>query len=81
MKMYGVTLSALSVDEKEKLLDEIKKHSFMSPDMIMGKKSGVLEAVIVFWNEPAFPGLLEIPPCCSFKEIPAGYQYAFAANF
>ena len=53
MKMYGITLTALSADEKTILLDEVKKYSFMSPDMIIGSKSGVLEAIIIFWNESA----------------------------
>jgi len=82
MKMYGITLTALTTDEKEALLNELDKVSFMSPEVIKGSKSGAAEAVIVFWDSNAsFPGGVHIPSICPRQEIPAGYQDAFRANF
>ena len=82
MKMYGVSLTGLSADEKEALFAELDRFSFMPPQMIIGSASGLLEAVIVFWDASIpFPGDIKLRKECHWGEIPAGCQDDFRANF
>jgi hypothetical protein len=81
MKMYGVDIRALPLHEREAVREDLREYGNMPMD-IYGKKSGVVEAVIVGWSDKEpLAAVLHIPPNCPIVEIPPGYIEAYQDNF
>ena len=80
MKIYGVTLTALPLQDRVTLREELDSCSFMV-DNAFGK-SGALSAVVVYWDGIApFPGIVDIPPSCPWLELAADSVIDFCASF
>lgn len=80
MKLYGVDLRALPVDERSAVREGFNEQD-IAADIIFSK-SGDISAIVIYWDEPAaFPSGFKIPLACSYREIAAGNLAAYQAAF